>query len=400
MPIQRALPAVAEALRAARDIVGEDARHPDILSVIVEAHKIVHRLGIFKEADPLAPVAQPRVIHALIDRPGDHVIGRGGRVARAGEPAVPGRMDGDPRGIENELGLRRGQVLRAGRQRRVHPKFIVDGGGGGIFQSRRHIQRRAVGGEEERDLGPQPIRRIGIAHRHRHAPRRGERLPCPGHAPLVAVLLHRQTPLDPASSQPPALLRRPPTGGLDHRVLIEMILARGLVDDLIDAPAQRGEQRHRQVLVLHHQQFVGDGDRRRRRLLVARPIQHRVSDVVGGIEGCRQVLSVRISRNDYRRRIELRRLRGCNHARFGDHIRRWGRQGRGPLRQPQAQPQHSEQHQPQHPNHAPVSHRQTSCLTFLILAPNFTDTLIMSNFPRGKITVRLKSRRVLKSLDK
>jgi len=59
--------------------------------------------------------------------------------------------------------------------------------------------------------------------------------------------------------------------GLDDRILVQLVVFRGFVDQLVNPPAQFGQDRHLQVVVIQHQQLIilSDGDR----AIVQSPIQ-------------------------------------------------------------------------------------------------------------------------------
>ena len=237
-------PAKAEPFGAEGYVVGKDPRHSLVRAAVVDADEISCRLGSLEEAQPMVPVAQTGVVVPVVQRPVQYVV----------FVKVAAGVHRHLAGVENKVQVGADGVGRARRERRVEPEFVVEIVTGGVLDARSDRQVAPAGRQVQRDGGADAVGGGRIPQRDGDARRGGDDLVSPRLAPLVAVLLHRQPPLNAADRQPPVLLfvQRPPVSGFDHGVLIEFVVTSGLENHLIDPPAQFRQQRHPQVVVLQH----------------------------------------------------------------------------------------------------------------------------------------------------
>ena len=114
----------------------------------------------------------------------------------ARQPVVAGGVDGHFFGVEDEMQVRADSVGNTGCERCVEPELVGQGEAGGVLDARGDRQVAPASRQVHRDGGADAVAGGRVLQRDGDARRGGGDLVVPRFPPLVAVLFHRQAPLD------------------------------------------------------------------------------------------------------------------------------------------------------------------------------------------------------------
>ncbi len=281
--------AKAESLGPLGYCAGVDPHHAFAHAVLVKPHEILLGGRSLEEAQVVRPVAVDAQVEAVVDGPTHGLI-----FARQFLPTLVAAVHRDLVHRQDEFQLARRPVGAARSQHSVGPVFVVEGKVRRVLDARSDGEVALAAGQVDVHPGPQAVVGGAVSDRHRHPVAGRDGGVGPGHSRLVAVLLHRQAPLHASGGQPPALLRRPPTGGLEDGVLIELVVAGRFEDALVDAPSQFRQHGQSQILVFHDQRGKGPLGDRFGRAVISPPIQPLEGHVVGAVVFVLQIVFVRI----------------------------------------------------------------------------------------------------------